>query len=51
MYKVYRIPSYCDTWDKGLVSKIDYGEEYCEIERPVYCWNIMLDGLLDFSGS
>lgn len=48
-YKVIRLPSYCENWDKGLSSKLEYSDEYCNVSKPLYCWGIIMDGTLNMS--
>lgn len=33
----------------GLEGKIDFGEEYCRVQKPTYCWPDIFDGLMNYS--
>jgi len=51
MYRSIRIKlaSTCNDWDKGFKnSKLDK-ETNCSIEKPLFCYNEVFDGVFDFS--
>lgn len=33
----------CNGWEKGLKDDIDFGNEYCEINKPSVCWPVVID--------